>query len=68
MGVEVLIYILLVDFVTQIESIPYVGTIDYKILKHQGHHLFQSQLKHPVKFHKEHPKAQQLLLLSMESG
>ena len=53
---------------TPIESIPYVGTIDYKILKHQDHHLFQSQLKHQLKYHEEHPKAQQLLLLSMESG
>ena len=25
-----------------IESIPYVGTVDYKILKHLTHHLFQS--------------------------
>ena len=32
-----------------VESIPYVGTVDYKILKHQDHHLFQSQLKHPLK-------------------
>ena len=50
---------------TQIESIPYIGTVDYKILKHQDR---QSQLKHLLKYHKEHPKAQQLLLLSMESG
>ena len=33
-----------------------------------GPSLFQSQLKHPLKYHEEHPKAQQLLLLSMESG
>ena len=33
-----------------------------------GHHLFHSQLKHPLKCHEEHPKAQQLPLLSMESG
>ena len=39
-----------------------------KILKHQDHHLLRSQLKHPLKFHREHPKAQQLLLLSAESG
>ena len=50
------------------ESIPYVDTVDYKILKHQDHHLFQSQLKHPLKYHKEHPNTQQLLFLSMESG
>ena len=48
-----------------IESIPYVGTVDFKILKHQDHHLFQSHL---LKYHEEHPKAQRLLLLSMESG
>ena len=53
---------------TPTESIPYVGTVDYKILKHQDHHLFQSQLKHPLKYHEEHPNARQLLLLSMESG
>ena len=47
---------------TLIESIPYIGIEDYKILKHQNHHLFQS---HPLKYHEEHPKAQQLLLLSM---
>ena len=44
--------------------VPYVGTVDYKIFKHLDHHLFQRQLKHPLK----HPKAQQFLLLSMESG
>ena len=33
-----------------------------------GHHLFQSLLKHPLKYHEEHQKAHQLLLLSMESG
>ena len=40
----------------------------YKTLKHQEHHLFQSQLKHPLKYHEKHPEAQQLLLLFMESG
>ena len=50
---------------TPIQSIPYIHTVDYKILKHQAHHLFQSRL---LKYHEEHPKAQQLLLLSMESG
>ena len=54
--------------IESIESIPYVGTVDYKILKHQDHHLFKSQLKHPLKYHEERSKAQQLLLLSMESG
>ena len=49
-------------------SIPYVGTVDYKILKHLAHHVLQSQLKHPLKYHEKHPKAQRLLLLSMESG
>ena len=48
-----------------IESIPYVGTVDYKILKHLDHHLFQS---HPLKYHERHPKVQRLLLLFMESG
>ena len=50
---------------TPIESIPYVGTVDYKILKHPDHHLFQSQLKHLLKYHGEHPKAQRLPLLPM---
>ena len=45
-----------------------VGTIDYKILKYLVHHLFQRQLKYPLKYHEKHPKAQRLLLLSMESG
>ena len=56
------------DYVRNPKSIPYVGPEDYKVLKHQAHHLFQSQLKHPLKYHKEHQKDQQLLLLSMESG
>ena len=51
-----------------IESIPYVGTVNYKILKHQDHHLFQSQLKYSLKYHEEQTEAQQLLLLSMKSG
>ena len=41
---------------TPIESIPYVGTVDYKILKHPAHQLFQSQLKHLLKYHKRTPK------------
>ena len=53
---------------TPIESIPCVGTIDDKILKHLAHHLFQRQLKSPLKYHEKHPKAQRLLLLFMESG
>ena len=52
----------------RIESIPYVGIVDYKILKHLNHHLFHRQLKHPLKYHEKHPKAQRLLLLSIESG
>ena len=43
---------------SNIESIPYVGTVDYKILKHLDHHLFQRQLKHPKKYHEKHQKAQ----------
>ena len=50
------------------QLIPYVGITDCKILKHLDHHLFHRQLKHPLKYHEKHPKAQQLLLLSMESG
>ena len=49
----------------RIDSIRYVGTVDYKILKHQDDYLFQSQLKHPLKYHEEHSKG---LPLSMESG
>ena len=47
--------------------IPYVGIVDYKILKHLDHHLFHRQLNHPLKYHEKHPKAQRSLLLSMES-
>ena len=51
----------------RVDSIRWYGRLQY-ILKHQDHHLFQSQLKHPLKYHEKHPKAQQLLLLSVESG
>ena len=33
-----------------------------------GLSLFHRQLKHPLKYHEKHPKAQRLLLLSMENG
>ena len=51
-----------------VESILYFGTVDYKILKRQDHHLFQSQLKHPLKNHDEHPIVQKLLFLSIENS
>ena len=51
-----------------IESIQFLGIVDYKISKHHDHHLFQDQLKHPLRYHEEHPKANQLLLMSLESG
>ena len=56
-------YVRNLNRIDSIRSVPHIT----KTLKYQDHHLFQSQLKHQLKYHNEHAKAQQLLLLSMES-
>ena len=53
------------DYLRNPDRIDSIGTVDYKILKHLDHHLFQ---RHPLKYHEKHLKAQRLLLLFMESG